>query len=286
MLLTFILLGLSICAVWIPNIALGHGFSVPLWALLLAAATASGLASGALGWIAVIALTLLIAASVLSQRLESRISRTTFTIVAALIALALALHRVPGFNNPTVIDGVRLTESASPFTQYANFDKGAAGLILLVFFCQRVTSMQDRRRIAAPTLMAMGLTALAVIACALVARYVAFDPKLPTFALTFLAINLLFTCVAEEAFFRGLLQERLTRALAPRWQWIAIGVSAVLFALAHFAGGMLYVALATIAGLGYALVYGATRRIESAVLTHFAVNAIHFFGFTYPHLAR
>ena len=286
MLLTFILLGLSVCSVWIPNVALGRGFSVPPWALLLAAAMASGLAYGALEWTAVIALTLLIAASLLAQRLNSRVWRTAFTVLAGLIVLALALHRVPGFNNPTVVDGVRLTEAASPFTQYANFDKGAAGLIVLVFFCQRVTSIEEWRRIAAPTLLAIGLTAPAVLASALVAGYVTFDPKLPSFALTFLAINLLFTCVAEEAFFRGLLQERLARALSPRWQWIAIAVSSVLFGLAHFAGGTLYVFLAAIAGLGYSLVYSATRRIESAVLTHFAVNAIHFFGFTYPHLAR
>ena len=286
MLLTFILLGLSICAVWIPNVALGRGFSVPPWALLFATAIASGFVYGVLRWPALIALTLLISASVLSQHLNGRVSRTVFTVIAALIALALALHLVPGFNNPTVVDGVRVTEAASPFTQYANFDKGAAGLVLLVFFCQRVTSIEEWRRIAAPTLLAIGLTASAVIASALVAGYVAFDPKLPPFVLTFLAINLLFTCVAEESFFRGLLQERLARVLAPRWQWTAIAVSSVLFGLAHFAGGMLYVFLAAIAGLGYALVYSATRRIESAVLTHFAVNAIHFFGFTYPHLAR
>jgi len=286
MALTFILLGLSICAAWIPYVALGHGLSIQPWALLLAAAMASGLAYGVLGWTALIALMLLIAASVLSQRLNSRTSRTAFTVIAALIALALALHWVPGFNNPMIVEGVRLTEAALPFTQYANFDKGAAGLVLLAFFCHRITSVQEWRRLAAPTLLATGLTALAAMACALSTGYVDFDPKLPTFAPTFLAVNLLFTCVAEEAFFRGLLQERLARALASRWQWLAIAVSSVLFGLAHFAGGMLHVALATIAGLGYALVYGATRRIESAVLTHFAVNAIHFFGFTYPHLAR
>jgi uncharacterized protein len=60
----------------------------------------------------------------------------------------------------------------------------------------------------------------------------------------------------------------------------------VLFGLAHIAGGIVYVGLATIAGIGYSIVYLRTRRIESAIVTHFAVNAVHFFGFTYPHLAQ
>ncbi len=48
----------------------------------------------------------------------------------------------------------------------------------------------------------------------------------------------------------------------------------------------LYVVVATLSGLGYSIAYAATRRIEAAVLTHFGVNAIHFFGFTYPHLVQ
>lgn len=76
------------------------------------------------------------------------------------------------------------------------------------------------------------------------------------------------------------------QALSRNLHWLAITVSSVLFGLAHFAGGVSYVVLATIAGVGYSLAYARTRRIESAVVTHFGVNAVHFFGFTYPHLAR
>lgn len=283
---TFVLLGIAICAVWAPHVALGPRFNVQPWVPLFAAATISGLVSGVLTWQALMPLVLLFAASALSQRVDNRLIRATLTATAAVLALALALHRLPGFNNPFVVDGVRLSETAAPFTQYANFDKGAAGLILLAFFCRRVTSFEGWRRIAVPTAIAIVLTALAVIVYALAADYVRFDPKLPTFAIAFLTVNLLFTCVAEEAFFRGLIQERLAQAVAGPWKWVAIAVSALLFGLAHFAGGVEYVVLACIAGAGYAIVYAHTQRIEAAVLTHFGVNAIHFFGFTYPHLAR
>lgn len=77
-------------------------------------------------------------------------------------------------------------------------------------------------------------------------------------------------------------------AVAP---WLAgilalpVGLSSLLFAAAHLGGGLLQAAIAGLAGLGYALVHARSRRIEAAILTHFAVNAVHFLGFTYPGLA-
>ncbi|BBB58300.1 hypothetical protein UNDKW_0027 [Undibacterium sp. KW1] len=67
-------------------------------------------------------------------------------------------------------------------------------------------------------------------------------------------MNLFLTCVAEEAFFRGLMQEAIYRlGNKPAYGYLAIAVSAILFGgLAHLGGGTQYAALATVAGLGYA----------------------------------
>jgi uncharacterized protein len=132
------------------------------------------------------------------------------------------------------------------------------------------------------------LTVIAVLGTASAIGYVHWDPKWPPQAWTFLTLNLLFTCVAEEAFFRGVIQEQLTRALErrPRLVWFPVAVSTLVFALAHASGGLPLVALAALAGLGYSVVYSITRRIEAAILVHFAVNAIHFVGFSYPYVAR
>ncbi len=80
------------------------------------------------------------------------------------------------------------------------------------------------------------------------------------------------------------MQARLASALAPVKFGSAIDVivSALLFGLAHFGGGLAYVGLATLAGLGYGIAYARTQRIESAILTHFLLNAVHFVGFTFP----
>lgn len=100
-------------------------------------------------------------------------------------------------------------------------------------------------------------------------------------------MNLLFTCVAEEAFFRGLLQGRMARALESAGRHrLAFGLplcaSALVFGLAHAAGSPSYVLMASLAGLGYAWSYAVTGRIEVPILLHWTLNALHFMAFTYP----
>ncbi|MEL0661153.1 CPBP family glutamic-type intramembrane protease, partial [Psychromonas arctica] len=56
-------------------------------------------------------------------------------------------------------------------------------------------------------------TVLVTFTVALMIGLVGFSPKVPGFWLAFIAINLLFTCVAEEAFFRGVLQTKLSQLI-------------------------------------------------------------------------
>jgi hypothetical protein len=130
--------------------------------------------------------------------------------VAGVLALALAMHKLPGFNNPLLLDRVVLSDGAAPFTLYANFDKGAVGLVLLALLCRRVHRGRAARvlRRTAPVL-ALTVAATLGIALALGGR-----PRRQTAAACAAVhrVNLLFTVVAEEAFFRGFLQARLAGA--------------------------------------------------------------------------
>ncbi|MFZ6654673.1 CPBP family intramembrane glutamic endopeptidase [Undibacterium sp. TJN19] len=205
--------------------------------------------------------------------------------LALFVALMLAMHKVPGFHNILLLDKIRLTDDALPFTLYANFDKGMVAYLLLRMFCQRASSFKefivDGKRSAVPAIM----TLTVLIALGLVTQFFRFHPKLPEATLLFMAVNLFFTCVAEEAFFRGLIQELIYRlGNKPVFGYLAILVSAILFGLAHLGGGIQYAALATVAGLGYAIVYHQSRRLEWAILTHAAFNLCHFVLFTYPRL--
>ncbi len=283
----FVFLALAIVVTWCPSLAVGRTARIALWIPLFALAVGTGLAAGILRPVALVPLVVLVLAAWAARKAPQPPVRALGLIAAGVLALALALHILPGFDNPVVVREVRISADAAPYTLYLNFDKGAAGLVLLALLAPRAsTAAQGLESIRVGVLAGLVTAAIALL-LAVVAGLVRFDPKLAAFIGTFLLANLLFTCVAEEAFFRGLLQERLHRWAAGRQLglWMPVTASALLFGLAHAAGGLTYAVVAAAAGVGYALAYAATRRIEAAILTHFALNAVHFVAFTYPYLA-
>lgn len=273
----FGLLALAIVAVWLPPARLGSR-TLPAWPGAFAVALALAVAAGVLRWPALPALAAF--AAVTWAAVASPRARPVFVVLSGMMAIALSVHLVPGFANPKVFDAERLTPDALPFTQYLNFDKGAAGLFLLAAFAPRVRGWREAGVLVGPVAVAAGVTAAAVLGLAMLLGLVHPDPHWHPLAPTFLAVNLLFTCVAEEAFFRGLVQHRV-----PGSRTLAMAVSALLFGLVHIPAGWPYASLAAVLGLGCAWVFERTRRIESAIAVHFVVNAVHFLGFTYPVLA-
>lgn len=273
----FALLALAIAAVWLPPLRV-RSRDWPLWPLAFGAALVAAFADGVLRAPALPALAAF--AAVTWAGASAPRARPFFMLLAGLMAVALSVHGVPGFHNPKVFDAERLTPDALPFTQYLNFDKATAGLFLLAAFAPRMRQWREARAIVGPVSLAAVVTTVAVLGLAVALSLVHVDPHWHPLAPTFLAVNLLFTCVAEEVFFRGLLQDRL-----PGPRPLAVTASALLFGLVHLPAGAAYAALATVLGLGCALVFERTRRIESAIAVHFAVNAVHFTGFTYPMLA-
>ncbi|HYD59397.1 MAG TPA: CPBP family intramembrane glutamic endopeptidase [Noviherbaspirillum sp.] len=287
MLLTFSLLGLSICAAFVGPVRLGKRLKAPLWPFAFIGALIAGLVSGHLAWPALVWLGALAITAYIAGRADAnRPLQIIFMSLTVLLALALALHLLPGFRNPVLVANIKFSPDAAPFTQYANFDKAAVGLILLAFLANRSRSAQERRSVLLRALPIAAITAATVIAAGIVAGYVRPDLKLSWYTPVFLATNLLFVCVAEEAFFRGLIQEQLGRLLSgtPFGAAAAVVISALLFGVAHLAGGIPYAGIATLAGLGYAFSYAVTKRIEAPILVHFGVNAVHFIGFTYPRI--
>lgn len=134
---------------------------------------------------------------------------------------------------------------------------------------------------------------VAVLSCAalligpaLWTGYVRWDPGIPSITPLWILNNLVFVCLGEELFFRGYVQQGLSREMTRRqWPtWIAWVLASVIFGVSHFRGGATLVVLSTFAGL----VYGRTYQKAgwgAAVGVHFLVNAVHFFGFSYPRLS-
>ena len=288
MIASTLLLGLAICAVWLPGLRTGK-HAIPLWPALLGMAVIAALASDQVSpWGALVIVGLLASATAAVTSADRHRARLFFLLSMA-IAIALGIQAVPGFAGGVWASPVRLTPDATPMRVIFRFDQGVVGLVLVAFFCRRIEGLRELRSIVRPTLAASVTTTLVVIALAALLGVVRFEPKLPGLVRAQFASLLLWTSVFEEAFFRGIVQERLTRAAfiasRPWLAWLPIVISAVLFGLAHAAGGPGYVFLAGIAGLGYSAVYSVTRRIEAPILVHFFLNATHFIAFTYPSLS-
>jgi membrane protease YdiL (CAAX protease family) len=233
------------------------------------------------------ALSLLAFAGLAAAYARAAEPRRRWLLWAALLlaAAALYLHLVPGFAYPRVL-GPLTVGAGAPDAKHLSFDKTAAGILLLAVALPGLyarTGWRDLLRRAAPWLLATpALLTLLALAAGL-----GWDPTPVAAFLPWAVLNLLTTCLPEEALFRGLFQSRLTAAAAARGIPAAfpIAATAIVFGLAHLPGGPAYAALATLAGLGYGLAFHATGRIEAAILCHFAVNATHFLLLTYPYPA-
>ncbi|NHZ91304.1 CPBP family intramembrane metalloprotease [Massilia sp. CCM 8733] len=284
---TYGLLALAVCSLWLAPVKLRPGLTVAPWLCMLVLACASGVASGLLSLAAIGAIAVLGALAYAARRCQSGPLRVLLMVAMGCMMLALSMHRFPGFVNPPLVTDMVVSAAAKPVTHRLNFDTAAAGLILFALFCVPARTGEQWREVGRHYWIILG-TPLLVLPAGLLVGYVDVDLKLLAYTPVFIALNLLFTCVTEEAFFRGLIQVQLSRAL-DRWKAgpaIAMCVAALLFGLAHARGGWTFVGLASLAGLGYGYAFLRSKRIETAILTHLALNSIHFIAFTYPRLGN
>lgn len=282
--LSFIFLTLAIIILW-PAQAGKTSLIQYSWLLLLLISILFGLNDGTLEPLALLPV-IAFTALVVPFHQTSGVVRLIFASAIVALALALGLHILPGFHNPVVISDVRLANDSLPYTLQLNYDKALAGLFLLWLsrpLLQKPGNILLMIKQSAPIAM---LTIGLVIALSLLLDYIRLDMKLPTFFYYWLWANLFFTCVAEEALFRGFLQQQISLGLINirHGAFAALISCAVLFGLAHAGGGMIYVILATVAGVGYGAVFLRTGRIEASILLHFMLNTVHILFFSYPAL--
>ncbi|MGN6669963.1 MAG: lysostaphin resistance A-like protein, partial [Candidatus Nucleicultricaceae bacterium] len=129
------------------------------------------------------------------------------------------------------------------------------------------------------------LASLVLLPLALFSHYVQLDLKMPAFWIIWVLNNFLIVCVAEEIFFRGFVQAELSKAFTFKTgPIVALVITALFFGAGYHQGGPVFMILSTIAGLFYGAAYMKTARLETAIIAHFVLNAIHFFAFTYPAL--
>lgn len=197
-----------------------------------------------------------------------------------LWAMALTLHLVPGFDNLKVLDRVQAGPASVPFTLYLNLDKPLIFFGLLLAW-PALLGPGGTMRWRPLALLILPLAALLITAWQLGALKP--DVGLPHWWWLFAFNNLVFTCVAEEALFRGLIQQGVASRSKP---WLGLLVASLLFGSAHLAGGPLLVLFAALAGACYGLAFQLSGRLSVAILLHFLFNFAHLALFTYPLASR
>jgi uncharacterized protein len=274
----FLLLLTAVLGLWVHR---------ALWIGALAAAVVAGYLTGCLHDLAALWIAIAGALAWAYAHTRSRAARIALGIAFGLYALAMGLALLPGFDRVVLVGGVVLSPGAAPYDVAVGFPKVVTGIFILGLINPALVSFRGLAGVLRRAAPVFAATTLVVMIGVWSMGYTAFAPKWSALFLLWAPINLFFTCLSEEAFFRGFVQNELSRAgsRSDAVQLAALVAGALLFGLAHFGGGASYVIAATLAGLGYGWAFQRARRIEAAMAVHFGVNAVHFLLFVYPRIA-
>lgn len=287
MLSPFIFLTFAMVLLWWPDRQNKNAIARYAWFAAFVIAVMTGLYVGQLGFVTLLPMLLFAWVCYAFGRMSGW-PRLFIGISVALLSLAMGMHLFPGFRNPLLVEQVQLSMDTIPYTLRFNFDKALIGLFILRWLHPRIRNWREVGVMIKRMLPLFIVSLIVVVLLSCFIGYVRFDPKLPEFIAYWIWANLFFTCVAEEALFRGFLQRQLGLIFGKvkHGAMLALLICAILFGLAHFGGGVKYVLLATVAGTGYGLVYYRTQRIEASILLHFMLNMIHILFFSYPALIQ
>ena len=207
-------------------------------------------------------------------------------VVFLVCAVILAIHELPGLNNFKLFDQVVFSDNSAPFNMYLNFDKAYLGIVMFNLLppLDKVVEFKKSLWLVFRYLL---VTALFLGPAAYFSGYVLWEPKANPYLALWALNNFFFVCFFEETIFRRFIQNQLVHYFrnTQYGDLVAIFLGAVIFGLAHIAGGMAYVALATLAGIFYGLCFYHSCNVRTSMLLHFSVNLIHSLLFTYPFYA-
>ncbi|MGB9094951.1 lysostaphin resistance A-like protein [Erwinia sp.] len=246
---------------------------------LLAVALILAAVDGTLHWQAITAL-IVIGAVAIGHRQIKKPAAVGLAAEAILLlsAVALMLHLIPGFSNPQIVSAVKAGPESAPFSFYYNFDKALIPFLLLACLPTLL-----KRPAAGPKnklwWLVLMLSMPLLLLVATLAGGLRVERHLPEWLGAFMLANLFFVSFAEEALFRGYLQQRLSQKVGNVWGLL---IAAGVFGLAHIAGGSLLVLFAAMAGIIYGLAWLWSGRVWVSTLVHFAFNLLHLLFFTYP----
>ncbi len=200
-------------------------------------------------------------------------------LIVSIVSLSLALHLIPGFHQFLVFEEV-ISNNNLLFSLYLKLDKAIVGILLFIYLAP------DRiLQLSKPWTLIAILSPLLIIIFALAIGF-PLDIKYGSYLLWFAFINLLVTCLAEEIFFRKLIQEGAIALLPKTRMGTILSIIAVsyIFSMAHgiFTPSSPTALLYMMASLLYAWIYQKTRSVELSIMAHFSMNVSYIVLLPYP----
>ncbi len=195
------------------------------------------------------------------------LSLALFAMIIAITG-AIKLKLLPGYNR------LQLTTNF-----WIGLEAPLTGLLPLALFIPVATKRRDWKKV----LYGTGVGIVGILLLSLLASFsgvVTWKPSLIPFIGVRLVVNLLLTAIPEEAFFRGFIQERLYKLVGKTG---ALILTSLLFTAAHiyWSPDLATLGFVFLASLLYGFVYIVSKKIESAIITHFLLNVFHMLFFSY-----
>ncbi len=276
----YILLICSIIACWIAP-------KYYLFAPLYIASYSLAYFGGVVTYPSLFPLLLLIASLALLKCNVKRFIHLFASMIVAIAGVGIITHMIVGFNNLLLLSQVTYGNSNVFMNLYLNFDKVSLAIFLLGLNIKVLQTKESWKQTLIITIPWIAFSVFIFLGFSKMSHLVALDIKLPSTTAYWLIINLFFVVIPEEAFFRGFLQHEIVKNLknkaAPA---LAILTVSLLFTLIHlfFSLNISFLVVTFIASVLYGTIFYFSGSIESAIITHFSVNVIHFFFFTYPYI--
>lgn len=219
-------------------------------------------------------------------RRENKLALTAILIPTILLGFFIAIYRPAGFEYPLVWHTDGMYSGGKEFNLTANLSKVIGGYLLIIWFAKSLAYSPSKP--GSTSLRRNVLTVAFSIASILLVANVFFgvywQPKFSEGVFYFVLINLFFTVISEEAFFRLLIHNHVAAYFKNRiiGESTGITIATLLFALSHSSAYGPAFLLYLFAGFVYAFAYSKTRSLAACIAVHFGVNIVHFIFLEYP----
>lgn len=260
--LAFIFLGGAFLSLWIHR-------KPKVWGPLLCLSLLFGVIAGHITWIG---LTFIASLAVLWLFYDQKPSLWLF-IILICFSISFKLRLIPGYH-PFFI--------TSKFA--VGLDNPLIGFFPLAFLVPLAKNRQEWKAVFKG--LALGFSGIGLLAgIAALSGAIRWDVTLPSYMLLRLLSNFILTCIPEEGFYRGFVQKTLCdylknyRCGTP----LALILTSALFSFSHifWSPNLAILGFTFLASLLYGSVYLYSKKIESAILCHFVLNATHMALFSY-----